>query len=140
MCHLSKQDTAKAIGEIHRVTRKNGLSFLGVISEDVWPKSFYGEEKVPGEYWMEEGGKLMRHSLFTDEEADQLVSGWEVLRKEKNVIYLRDAAEKTSLGEWMDMAPDGASEDAKDAWRDQYDQRVNRFTYNHIYYFLRKLG
>ena len=72
MCHLSKGDTEKAIREMNRVTRRKGLCFLGVISMDSWPKSLYGEERDPGEYWAGEGAEGDRHSMFTDQEADRL--------------------------------------------------------------------
>jgi ubiquinone/menaquinone biosynthesis C-methylase UbiE len=139
MCHLSKQETAKAINEMYRVTKKQGLCFLGVISMDSWPKSIFGVEQEPGEFWNEEGNDKS-HSLFTNQEADQLVSDWEVLKKEKNVIYLHDQAERTSLDTWMEMYAGMETEYTEDIWRDRYDQRKNQFNYSHIYYFLRKPG
>ncbi len=91
MCHLSKQDTAIAVGEMRRVLKPNGLCFLGVISTDCWPKSLFGEEREPGEYWGEEDGKSnVLHSMFTDQEANELVSEWEVVSKEKQVRYFDD--------------------------------------------------
>jgi len=88
LCHLSKQDTAQAIGEMYRVLKRQGLCFLGVISVDCWPKSRFGQEKQPGEYWGEEGGERRLHSLFSDEEVDDLLSAWEIVFKEKHVSYL----------------------------------------------------
>jgi ubiquinone/menaquinone biosynthesis C-methylase UbiE len=134
MCHLSKRDTETAIHEMRRVTTSQGLCFLGVISMDSGPKSLYGEEAQPGEFWME--GE--RHSMFTDVEADVLVNGWEILSKEKRVIYLRGAAQQISQDDWMEMA---ASEDAgweEDDWRVQYHHRENIVNYTHLYYILRK--
>jgi ubiquinone/menaquinone biosynthesis C-methylase UbiE len=87
MCHLSKQDTARAIDEMHRVLKKEGLCFLGVISMDTEPKTGFGEEKSPGEYWGQEGGGDTLHSLFTDAEIEELLSDWEVLSKEKRIQY-----------------------------------------------------
>lgn len=134
MCHLSKQETATAICEMRRVTKSQGLCFLGVISMDSWPKSLYGEEKDAGEYWAEEE----RHSMFTDQEADELVSDWEILSKEKRVIYLRTAAEQISEEDWLEMYASVATEYTEDDWRNQYHQRVNMVNYAHIYYILRK--
>ena len=131
MCHLSKQETATAIREMRRVIKRNGLCFLGVISMDSWPKSLYGKEKEPGEYWAGED----RHCMFTDQEADKLVNDWEVISKEKRVIYLRDAAEKIPEDTWMEMYDIGCTEDD---WRNLYDQRENMVNYTHIYYILRK--
>ena len=138
MCHLDKKETAAAIGEMYRVTKKKGLCFLGVISMDSWPKSLYGEEKEPGEYWMKEHGEQTRHSMFTDQEADALVDAWEVLSKEKRVTYLRDTAEQVSMKAWMKMYPDVGAKCTPDEWRDQYNQRLNMFNYSHVYYFLKK--
>ena len=106
MCHLSKLEIANVIREMYRVTKKNGLCFLGVISVDSWPKRFYGEEKELGEYWVEEFGKLTRHSMFSDDEADQLVAEWDILSKEKRVMYLRNAADDVTNNIWMEMFVD----------------------------------
>lgn len=134
MCHLSKEDTAKAVREMQRVLKPGGKAFLGVISSDCWPKSFFGEEKISGEFWMEEHGELTRHSMFTDAEADALTAGWELCSKEKQVSFLRDAALGTSLGDWMALR-DGQNEED---WRDGYEDRANAFKYVHLYYRLEK--
>ena len=98
MCHLSKQDTALAVSEMYRVLKRQGLCFLGVISTDSWPRSSFGEERAPGEYWGEEGGdELTLHSLFSDEEADELVSAWEIVSKEKHISYLPSAFQYAHL-------------------------------------------
>ena len=138
MCHLSKEDTAKAIGEMYRVIKKGGICFLGLISTDSYPRSSYGKEGEPGEYWMEEGNGQVRHSMFTDKEADELVSGWEIFSKEKRVIYLRDEAQQTSIDEWMGMYKGLEHLYTENVWREQYNQRLNKFNYTHIYYFLKK--
>ena len=138
MCHLGKQETATAINEIHRVTKSQGLCFLGIISKDSWPKSLYGEEREPGEYWMIEDGEQRRHCMFTDQEADLLVNAWEIVSKEKRVIYLRDAAEQISMKAWMAMYLSDNPDCTEDDWRVRYRQRLNMFNYTHIYYFLRK--
>ena len=138
MCHLSKVDTDKAIREMYRVTRKNGLCFLGVISQDTWPKNLFGEEKEPGEYWGEEGGKRTRHSIFWDDEADQLVSDWEIIKKEKRVMYLRDAAEAVTSQMWMEMYPEEGDGYTEAEWREAFTQRHKMYNYTHLYYLLRK--
>ena len=139
MCHLTKEDTALAINEMYRVLKKGGLCFLGVISMDSWPKLIFGQEREPGEFWSKEhGDELTVHSMFTDEEADQLVSAWEIVNKEKRVRYLRESAERTSLEDWMDMYKGARTGYSKEAWKEKYEQRANEFQYAHIYYFLRK--
>lgn len=138
MCHLNKGETAKAIREMYRVTRKNGLCFLGVISLESWPKRLYGEEKEPGEYWGEEDGQITQHSMFSDEEADELVSDWEICSKEKRVNYLRNAAEPVSIKTWMELYADEKSDCTEAEWRGKYHQQINKYNYTHVYYFLRK--
>ena len=138
MCHLSKVETANTIREMYRVTKKNGLCYLGVISLDSWPKKLYGEEKKPGEYWTEEFGKLTRHSMFSDDEADQLVTDWEILSKEKHVTYLRNAAEAVSSNLWLEMYSEEGKGYTEAEWRAEYDRRDNKYNYSHVYYLLRK--
>lgn len=138
MCHLSKRDTARAVSEMHRVLRPAGLCFLGVISTDTWPKSFLGQEREPGEYWGDEGGELTLHSLFTDEEADELVSAWEIVSKEKWARYLRGLADETTLEDWMDLHTEAGCVCSLEAWRARYAGRANAFRYAHLYCTLRK--
>jgi ubiquinone/menaquinone biosynthesis C-methylase UbiE len=139
MCHLTKKDTALAIGEMYRVLKKGGLCFLGVMAADTWPKSILGEEREPGEFWIREHrDELEVHSLFADEESDQLVSAWEIVGKEKVVRYLRGIAQETSLEDWMDIYPEVQDNYSRKAWEQRYEKRVNEFQYAHTYYFLRK--
>jgi SAM-dependent methyltransferase len=140
MCHLSKRDTALAVGEMYRVLKPGGLCFLGVISTDTWPKSFLGEERSPGEYWGDEGGELASHSVFSDEEADALVSGWEVVSKEKRVRYLRELAEQQSLEAWMALHEEALEITSPEDWRERYAARANAYQYAHLYYILKKTG
>lgn len=139
MCHLTKKDTVLAIQEMYRVLKKGGLCFLGVISMDSWPKSLFGQEQEPGEFWSHEhGDEPTVHSMFTDDEADQLVSAWEIVNKEKQVRYLRHSAERTSLEEWMNLYKGARGSHSKQAWKAKYAQRANEFQYAHLYYFLKK--
>jgi len=131
MCHLSKRETATAIGEMNRVAKRGGLCFLGVISMDSWPESLYGVEREAGEYWAGDE----RHSMFTDKEADVLVSEWEVLSKEKRVIYQQATAVEISEAAWQELYEGGGTEAE---WDRQYEQRMNLVNYTHIYYILRK--
>ena len=138
LCHLSKQDTAQAIGEMYRVSRQQGLCFLGVISADCWPKSRLGQEKEPGEYWGEEGGEPSLHSLFTDEEIDGLLSAWEVIFKEKHIRYLWGAGEKLSMKRWMDSYDEAGGGYSREAWRARYESKAIEIQYAHLYFFLGK--
>jgi ubiquinone/menaquinone biosynthesis C-methylase UbiE len=139
MCHLSKQDTALAVSEMYRVLKRQGGCFLGVISTDTWPKSFFGQEREPGEYWGEEGEEeLTLHSMFSDEEADELVSAWEIVSKEKQVRYLREAAEETTLEGWMALYEEAGDRCSREKWRARYERRASAFQYAHLYFILRK--
>jgi ubiquinone/menaquinone biosynthesis C-methylase UbiE len=139
MCHLSKADTAVAVGEMKRVLKSGGLCLLGVISTDTWPKSLFGEEKAPGEYWGAEGEELLvLHSTFTDREADALAAGWDVVSKKKRVTYLWEVAQETTLEAWMALLEEGEVSSSQDAWRAGYENRANAFRYVHLYYVLTK--
>jgi ubiquinone/menaquinone biosynthesis C-methylase UbiE len=140
LCHLSKQDTALAVREMHRVLKRQGLCFLGIISADSWPKSLFGQEKQPGEYWREEGGELTLHSVFSDEEGDELVSAWEIVSKEKRIRYLREPAEEMSLEAWMELYEEAEGRYSQEDWRAKYESRTRMFQYAHLYYILRKVG
>jgi len=136
ICHLSHQDTAKAISEMHRVTKEGGYCFLGLISRDTWPASIFGEEREPGEFWGQEAGKEQLHSMFSDREGDLLMADWEILSKVKRVMYLRKTAREMSEDEWMELIP--AGEYSREDWRKEYPQRENWRTYAHTFYTLRK--
>ncbi len=139
MCHLSREDTALAVAEMYRVLKPGGLCFLGVISTDTWPRSLFGEERAPGEFYGEEGGSTnVLHSMFDDSRADALVSVWEVLVKEKHVRYLPDAAAEISLAAWMDLLKEAEGRFTPEAWKEQYAVRAGFFRYSHSYYILKK--
>jgi SAM-dependent methyltransferase len=136
MCHLSKAHTAAAIGEMYRVLKPGGIAFLGVVSQDCWPLSAYGEEKAPGERWMTEDGRLVCHSLFTDREADALVSAWDVAWKERIVLHIGSGS--VTKEQWMDLYAEAPTPCALDDWSRLYSDRHNVYRYVHIYYFLNK--
>jgi ubiquinone/menaquinone biosynthesis C-methylase UbiE len=140
MCHLSKQDTALAVSEMYRVLKRGGLSLLGVISTDSWPKSFFGQEREPGEYWVEEGDEERTlHSMFSDEETDELVSAWEIVSKEKQVRYLREAATETTLEGWMGLYEEAGGRCSREEWQARYERRTSAFQHAHLYFILKKL-
>lgn len=136
MCHLSKADTAIAIDEMRRVLKPGGLAFLGVISLDCWPLSFYGEERLPGERWMDEDGKETRHSLFSDLEANALVASWNIEGKEKSVIQVGGAS--LSKEEWNALRPEAPEPSSLDAWMARYPERTDLCQYVHTYFYLAK--
>ena len=138
MCHLSKADTAKAVSEMQRVLKPGGMAFLGVISADCWPKSLFGEEKAPGEFWMMEDDEPALHSMFSDAEADRLAADWEIVSKSKQVRYLREDALEMGIAEWMVLLDELDEGCTQDEWRARYADRANIFQYVHLYFTLKK--
>jgi ubiquinone/menaquinone biosynthesis C-methylase UbiE len=139
VCHLSKIDTRCAVREMYRMLRKGGLCFLGVASMDSWPRSLYGEEQQPGEFWDHEmGDELTLHSLYWDQEADQLVTGWEIILWEKHIRCPRKVAQETSMADWMELLREAEVPVTREAWQADYPHRVHHFRDVHMYYYLRK--
>ena len=138
MCHLSKADTATAIGEMRRVLKPGGTAFLGVISTESWPPSDYGEERTPGERWMIEGGEERRHTMFTDEERARLVVGWNVVAKERMAFHR--GGDQISKEAWRDLRAEAPVPFTADAWAREYARRSDYLRYVHAYYFLEKPG
>jgi ubiquinone/menaquinone biosynthesis C-methylase UbiE len=120
MCHLSKSDTAVAVEEMRRVLRPGGMAFLGVISQD----------------WMIEGGEETCHSLFTDQESDQLLAAWDMAFKEKAIAYV--GGEALTEEEWEALLPEAPVTCSLSEWQNQYAQRANLCKYVHVYYYLEK--
>jgi len=136
MCHLSKADTAVAISEMRRVLKPEGIAFLGVVSQDCWPLSSYGEERAPGERWMIEGGEETCHALFTDEESDQLLAAWDIAHKEKAVSFV--GGESLAEEEWEALYPEAPATCSREEWTAQYTKRTNLCKYVHAYYYVEK--
>lgn len=136
MCHLTKVDTAIAIEDMHRVLKPGGIAFLGVVSQDCWPLSSYGEERAPGERWMVEGGEETCHSLFSDLEIDALVSSWDIRMKEKAVSH--GGGTQLSKKEWEDLHSEAPLPYSMADWMAQYPERANFCRYVHTYYYLEK--
>ncbi len=139
MCHLSKRDTAKTVNEMYRVTKKNGYAFLGFISTNCWPKSAYGVEKNPGEFWTEQDGKFYMHNMFTENKTDQLVADWKIIYKQKHTKYMREDANKLSKKEWLNLYDKVNEEYSKNEWMRHYECRTNLCIFSHIFYILKKL-
>jgi len=138
MCHLSKADTATAIGEMRRVLRPDGMAFLGVISAESWPPSAYGEERAPGERWIVEGGEERRHTMFTDEESANLVAGWDIVAKERMAFH--HGGDEISAEAWDELRAESTVPFTAEAWAREYARRSDYVRYVHAYYFLEKPG
>jgi SAM-dependent methyltransferase len=136
MCHLNVEDTARTIAEMRRVLVPGGLAFLGVVSSESWPLSAYGEERSPGEYWMVENGEQILHCLLSDKTSDNLVTGWEIVSKEKAVFHV--GGDSVSEADWANLHEEAPVPCSPEDWAAQYDLRTNYYRYVHTYYVLRK--
>ncbi len=98
--HLSKKDIQKAMKEMERVLEINGLIYVNFGSEDS-EIGDRGEKIGEGEYALPIGGnETALHSFHTDDEADVYFGNFELLHKDKSMLY-RYKNEKISfiLGE-----------------------------------------
>ncbi len=96
--HMPKKKVQEGIKEMARVLRRGGLIFINLPSTDDFR---YGEgEKVGnGEYLQEEGGDMVLHSYFDENEADEYFEGFDILHKEVKYreIIVNDGS-KVKLG------------------------------------------
>ncbi len=89
ICHLTKNDTMKAIDEITRVLRPGGYCFVDFMSSE---SSYYGAESLgnevgPGEYqYVDEDGDEILHCFHSNDEPDQYFSGLKIVRKIKTIV------------------------------------------------------
>ena len=87
--HLSKKDTRKAVDEMLRVLKPGGVMYINFIWEPA-KQMYLGEERAPGECWMMgRNGEMVRHTLFSEEEADEIMKGTEVLLKSKEELTMK---------------------------------------------------
>ncbi len=102
--HMNKKDIKKAISEMIRVLKPEGLCFVNFLSVD---SEFYGEgeEENPGEFIQIEGDEKVIHTFFTDDEFDSFFNNLnvEILFKEKRIIHkkLEDRVMKDSYIDYI---------------------------------------
>lgn len=94
--HMSKSEIKLTINEIGRVLKKKGLCFINFLSID---DCRFGEgDKVgSGEYLQDENNKKIVHSYFDDNEAEEYLTNFKVLFKEKRVIERYEDGKKYKL-------------------------------------------
>lgn len=91
--HLSKKDTKRAVGEMLRVLKPGGVMYINFIWEPA-KQMYLGEERAPGECWMMgRDGEMVLHTLFSEEETDELMKGTEVLLKSKEILTMKHGDE-----------------------------------------------
>ncbi|MTI66125.1 MAG: class I SAM-dependent methyltransferase [Firmicutes bacterium] len=83
--HLTKEDTLKAINEIKRVLKKDGLCFVNFISVD---DGGYGKGKElnKGEFIQYELGNKVVHSYYKDKEPEKYFYDLKIVYKQKRII------------------------------------------------------
>ena len=87
--HLSKKDTEKAVKEMLRVLKPSGIMYVNFIWEPA-KQMYLGEERTPGECWMMgRDGEEVLHTLFSEEETDEIMKGNEILLKKKEKLTMR---------------------------------------------------
>lgn len=84
--HLTKKQTKQAIGEMLRVLKTGGVMYIDFIWEPA-KQMYLGEERAPGECWMMgRNGEMVLHTVFSEEEADELMEGHHMLLKKKELL------------------------------------------------------
>ena len=87
--HLSKKDTRRAVDEMLRVLKTGGVMYINFIWEPA-KQMYLGEERASGECWiMGRDGEMVLHTLFGEEETDELMKGTEVLLKSKEMLTMK---------------------------------------------------
>ncbi|MGD8719314.1 MAG: class I SAM-dependent methyltransferase [Candidatus Zixiibacteriota bacterium] len=80
MCHLVKRDISRTVVEMRRVLKAGGYCSVQFMLDDTRPMVGVEREAGSGEFWMEEGGGEIVHSVFAAEETEAYLAGLEVLR------------------------------------------------------------
>ena len=78
---MNKSDMEKAIEEMLRVLKNEGLLYVNFIWQ-IGVEAAYGEERNPGEFWMIIEGEEVLRSCHKEDEADNYFENHEVLYKE----------------------------------------------------------
>ena len=83
--HMPKEEMKKALSEMRRVLRKDGLCYVNFMTteDDMYGE---GEESVKGECWLEEGGEKILHCFLEDDELKDYTVGFELVSYEKRFI------------------------------------------------------
>lgn len=136
MPHMTKEDTAVTTKEITRVLKKGGYCFLGFILNDTWP--LLGQERIKesGEFWGGDEGEEVIHSVFTEEEAEDYLTGLEIIKKD---IWTTSETERLKNVSWEDWQKTWDNEECHEKKkRRKYEQRTKLAKYSHLFYILRK--
>jgi len=103
---------------------------------DCWP--LIGREQSPGEFSCFEHDKGVVHSVYDDDEPNRYFSGLNIVWKEKRTTWFREQMAKMSKEEWINWYKDDWTNYKGDDWLKLYDERVQRYSYSHLFYIVRK--
>lgn len=136
MVHLSKDDIRTTLSEIQRVLKPNGISFVTFMSTDCWPMD--GKEEKPGEFRCIEHGQNVIHSLFSDKEALQYCSNWNILQMVKQSRFSPTEVAQMSPSDWDNFYDNNELEIEHNQWLETYLTRVERWRSVHLFFILQK--
>ncbi len=88
ICHLTKKDAMKAIGEMVRVLKPGGYLLVDFMSTEssYYGSSSLGEEISSGEYqYVDKDGDTILHSFHDDGEPDRYFKGIKIVRIVKTI-------------------------------------------------------
>ncbi|HAF62968.1 MAG TPA: SAM-dependent methyltransferase [Anaerolineaceae bacterium] len=135
--HLPKDDIRKALFEMYRVLKPNGVCFVSFMSMDCWPMD--GKEEKSGEFHCRENGQQVIHSVFSDTEALQYCENWQILYMVKQSLLSPDEISQMTLSEWEKYYSDNEIAVDRQEWLKVYPQRLERWKNVHIFFILRKM-
>lgn len=98
--HMSKEEVSKSIGEIARVLKPKGLSFVNFASTDDF-RVEVGEKVGDGEVLLKEHGEMVLHSFFDRDEAEEIFKKYnlDIIYKEVRIrTVLARNGEKITVG------------------------------------------
>ena len=82
--HMSKDEIKHSVNQIFRVLKSGGLTFINFLSID---DAMCGEgEKIGENEFIQKEEKKVVHSFHSDNEADSLFAGQEIIHREKRYL------------------------------------------------------
>ena len=87
----------KSIKEMLRVLKKDGLLYINFIL-NIEGRTNLGEEKDPGEFWMDIEGEDVIHSIYSDNEPDSYFKDTTIIFKEKRTFTVNNGSKHYTDG------------------------------------------
>jgi len=87
--HMNKEEITKALNEMFRVLKKQGLIYVNLLSID---DSRYGigKEVSPGTFMEEENGEKFSHTYFEYKEGDRYFKDYKIIYKQIRREYISE--------------------------------------------------